>query len=76
MSAICHNSPCLSARTSKNPGTSLRQRFVHLLDVVAAWGERARQRRSLASLGSDTLKDVGLSEADVYLETHKPFWQE
>lgn len=42
--------------------------------VVAAWHERARQRRDLRSLDERMLKDIGLSRADIDAEAAKPFW--
>lgn len=33
-----------------------------------------RERRSLTSLGERELKDIGLSRADVELETSRPVW--
>lgn len=42
--------------------------------MVAAWHERARQRRDLRSLDARLLKDLGLSRADVDLEARKTFW--
>ncbi len=38
--------------------------------ALAAW----RQRRALANLPAERLKDLGLSERDVRLETQKPVW--
>ena len=44
---------------------------VHRLGV---WIERSRQRRQLAELDDATLKDIGLTRADVRIEADKPFW--
>lgn len=40
-----------------------------------AWLARIRQRRSLASLNDDLLRDLGLSRADADAESRKPFWR-
>ena len=38
------------------------------------WQERARQRYHLTALDDRTLKDIGLSRAEVYQEARKMFW--
>ncbi len=55
-----------------------RQRFgdfSHLIALVQEWRTVARQRRSLAALDDWTLKDIGITRADVERETAKPFWR-
>jgi uncharacterized protein YjiS (DUF1127 family) len=47
----------------------------HAIALISLWRERARQRRALAKLSDDDLKDLGLSRADVYAEGRKHFWQ-
>ncbi|MGE0748028.1 MAG: DUF1127 domain-containing protein [Rhodospirillales bacterium] len=44
--------------------------------VVALWRRRARERRLLAGLSPEQLKDFGLSRADACREAAKPFWRE
>jgi uncharacterized protein YjiS (DUF1127 family) len=44
------------------------------LKVMAIWQERAEQRHALGTLDQRMLKDIGVSNADAYKETHKPFW--
>jgi len=36
----------------------------------------ARQRRQLASLSDEMLKDIGRSRADIEWEASRPFWDE
>jgi uncharacterized protein YjiS (DUF1127 family) len=43
---------------------------------IARWRLLHRQRIQLASLSDDALKDIGLSRADVYEETDRPFWDD
>ncbi|WP_421201342.1 DUF1127 domain-containing protein [Aeromonas enteropelogenes] len=43
--------------------------------TVLTWLERSRSRRQLSELPEYLLKDIGLSEADRYQETTKPFWR-
>lgn len=46
---------------------------IHVL--MSAWHERTRERRELAGMPEYVLKDIGISEADVYHEARKPFWR-
>lgn len=39
------------------------------------WIERLRDRRQLAALSDDMLKDIGVSRADAAHEAEKHFWQ-
>lgn len=45
-----------------------------ILSLLESWYERARQRHRLAMLDDRALRDLGLSRADVWNETRKPFW--
>ncbi len=44
-------------------------------EVVITWFERVRTRRELAELPPHLLKDIGLTEADRFVESNKPFWR-
>jgi uncharacterized protein YjiS (DUF1127 family) len=44
-------------------------------EVVLMWVERARQRRQLGELSDQMLRDIGLTRADAWAETTKPFWR-
>lgn len=46
-----------------------------ILATVALWVERSSQRRALASLTAEALKDIGLDPAAASIEAAKPFWQ-
>ena len=50
--------------------------LIEVLDVVAAWSQRARERRQLLTLDERMLKDIGANRADAWQEARKPFWQE
>ena len=45
-----------------------------ILATVALWADRVRQRRALASLTVEALKDIGIDPADAMQEAAKPFW--
>lgn len=55
----------------KSPGALI----AILLDRLAIWAERRRQRRDLGGLSDSLLRDIGLARADVDDETGKPFWR-
>jgi uncharacterized protein YjiS (DUF1127 family) len=46
-----------------------------LIDTLQLWTERHRQRQALLALSDHMLKDIGLTHADVYRESMKPFWR-
>ncbi|MBS7661102.1 DUF1127 domain-containing protein [Pseudomonas lalucatii] len=43
---------------------------------LGRWRQLARQRRQLATLNEEALKDLGLSRADVLQESERPFWDD
>jgi uncharacterized protein YjiS (DUF1127 family) len=45
------------------------------LRLVITWSQRAAQRRRLACLPDVVLKDIGVSRADAFRESRKPFWR-
>lgn len=46
-----------------------------VVDLLATWHQRSADRRHLLTLDDGMLRDVGLSRADVELESSKPFWR-
>ena len=50
--------------------------LVELLEMLATWSQRARERRQLMTLDERMLQDIGVSNADVWQEARKPFWRE
>ena len=44
-------------------------------ETLLLWQRRANQRHALAQLDDRMLRDLGLSRADVVLESRKPFWR-
>lgn len=47
-----------------------------LWQMLARWYQLGQQRRALASLSDNALKDLGLSRADIYTESERPFWDD
>lgn len=43
---------------------------------VGRWWQLAEQRRRLAMLDGEALKDLGLSRADALQESERPFWDD
>jgi uncharacterized protein YjiS (DUF1127 family) len=46
-----------------------------MIETPIAWLERMRERRQLAGLSDNMLKDIGVSRADVEHVVEKPFWR-
>lgn len=44
--------------------------------TLRRWNQLARQRRQLASLSDEMLKDIGRSRADIEWEANRPFWDD
>jgi uncharacterized protein YjiS (DUF1127 family) len=69
-----------AARRS-SPGGLTRQdwswarRIRRAADLLLTWQQRARDRRQLQSLSDHMLRDIGLTRADAWAESDKPFWR-
>ncbi|MFP3514739.1 DUF1127 domain-containing protein [Pseudomonas sp. SIMBA_077] len=46
------------------------------LACIARWYQLARERSALRRISDEALKDLGLSRADIELESHRPFWDD
>ncbi len=64
-----------SSPTAAAAGHASRWSMGAFIDMLFAWHERARQRRSLWTLDDCMLKDIGISRTDAELEANKPFWR-
>jgi uncharacterized protein YjiS (DUF1127 family) len=64
----------VTARTWPRPAIAAPW-LIAALDLILAWIERAKQRMQLAKLDRSSLRDIGLSNADVDAECRKHFWQ-
>ena len=49
-------------------------RLTWLVTSMRGWLKRMRERRELASLSDEQLRDVGLNRLMVRREIEKPFW--
>lgn len=57
-------------------GFSLKAVFVPVLQRISRWYELHRQRLELSQLSDAALKDIGLSRADIFQESERPFWDD
>lgn len=54
---------------------TLGQRTGAIMKKIILWVQRYRSRQLLARLDDRMLSDIGLSRADAYAESDKPFWK-
>lgn len=64
------------AKTAPRLCAWLRGAMRAVIDLLLTWRERSRQRRALATLGDDLLKDIGISRAEAHGESIKSAWRE
>lgn len=67
LTELFHRSTPVSAGS---PGVAL----FTAIATVKTWRERAVQRRALALLSPELLRDLGLSPIEARIEAEKPFW--
>jgi uncharacterized protein YjiS (DUF1127 family) len=46
-----------------------------LIGILRTWRRRALERAELAQMSQGEFHDIGVSSADHWTETHKPFWR-
>lgn len=64
----------MSARASTTLVTNAPSLLARVWTRCARMAELRRERRALARLSPDLLRDVGLSEGDAAREAARPFW--
>ncbi len=62
-------------RTTGFAGRTTTDLLRRASDLLGLWRERILTRRQLSGLDQHLLADIGLSQADVWQEVHKPFWR-
>lgn len=63
-------------RTGSAPGSSFVGCLGRAWQQLRRWQQLAAERRQLASLSDAALHDMGITRADVYQETERPFWDD
>ena len=51
-----------------------RRTLLRMIDTLALWRERARQRQVLLTLDDRLLSDIGVTRAEAEVEAARPFW--
>ncbi len=54
----------------------LDRAFDRMAERLLTWQSRVAARRALESLDDRMLRDIGITRADVFIETKKPFWRD
>ena len=44
--------------------------------LVKIWWRRMQDRRTLATMSEQSLRDIGITRYEAYYEASKPFWRE
>ncbi len=65
----------LSNHVEKLSASVPRSLTTRLFHLILCWQERWLQRRRLEEMDDTSLRDIGLSRADIAQEVRKPFWQ-
>jgi uncharacterized protein YjiS (DUF1127 family) len=58
------------------PVRSVENRLSRAAAVITSWRRRARERAEFASWGPALKRDIGITDADIWRETRKWFWQD
>ena len=64
----------LRVRARVRPSAGLAGGLARVTAAIAVWRERARQRRHLAEMSPEMLRDIGVSVSAARAEAGKPFW--
>ena len=56
------------------PFTELSRFAARAFERLTLWSARASQRRALAELDDNLLKDIGLTRHEAFGEAVRPFW--
>ena len=58
----------------QNPQNAIAKYLSQLFHALEIWGNRYRQRRQLAEMDQERLRDMGIGPSEVSREIAKPFW--
>jgi len=72
---IATSRPTFGTAFARGTGASIAQMILTApLAMLAAWGDRLKQRDALAEMDARMLKDIGVSRGEAMVEADKPFW--
>ncbi len=67
--------PMFGASAARGAQPSIAERLLSApFAAVATWGERLKQRTTLAEMDDRMLQDIGVSRSAARTEAEKPFW--
>lgn len=72
----CQNTVDLVCPVQTKKAPVVRQRLHAWLAMLGRWRRNHRSRRELLSMNDAMLKDIGVSRADAFGESEKPFWRD
>jgi uncharacterized protein YjiS (DUF1127 family) len=66
------------AKTSPGVGARgvLRRYLLAVLSALHTWQRRIQERRELAGLSDQDLRDIAITRYDARIEAAKPFWRD
>ena len=65
-----------SSNKSASCGVKSADWLAGVFGHIRRWRSLARQRRDLARLSDEMLKDIGISRVDALREAKRPFWDD
>ncbi|WP_179380363.1 DUF1127 domain-containing protein [Jannaschia marina] len=74
MAAPAFEHPALNAY-AQNAASPVATALLQAGSTLATWEMRARTRAALKRLDPELYQDIGLTTAEVLIETAKPFWR-
>ncbi len=73
--ASCDTAPRSALSTRIGFTAQSKGLIASLVDLILDWQERTRSRVLLGRMDDRMLRDMGITRADVDVETTKPFWR-
>lgn len=60
--------------SARDVATGIFRQFTRAWSILEHWASVSRQRRQLAKLSDEALKDLGLTRSDTHREAGRYFW--
>ncbi|SDZ38431.1 Uncharacterized conserved protein YjiS, DUF1127 family [Jannaschia faecimaris] len=74
MTALAFDHPALNAHAVPS-ASPVAVALIAAGSILAKWETRARTRADLRRVDPELYQDIGLTTAEVLIETAKPFWR-